>query len=112
MKTKDQGELTPGATHAPKLVIVGTVEIAAGRRDQLLPLLMAHKARCLKNEPGTLQFEIMVPHEDDTKLHLFEVYQNAAAFETHHNGPSVAQFRAEAAGIDRKISLTRCALVE
>ena len=45
----------------PKFATVGTIEIASGRRDQLLPLLVAHKARCLKEEPGTLQFEILVP---------------------------------------------------
>jgi hypothetical protein len=37
-------------------------------RGQLLPLLMAHKARCLKDEPGTLQFEILVPHDKHAKI--------------------------------------------
>ena len=41
----------------PKLAIVATIEVAPERRDQLLLLLMAHRARCLKDEPGTLQFE-------------------------------------------------------
>ena len=51
----------------PKLAIIGTLEVAPGRKDEVLPLLMAHRARCLKDEPGTLQFEVLVPREDDRK---------------------------------------------
>ena len=66
----------------PKLAIVATIEVAPGRRDQLLPLLMAHRARCLKDEPGTLQFEVLAPREDDTKVLLY--------------GPSIARIRVAA----------------
>ena len=37
-----------------KLAIVATFEIAPGRMDEFLPLLMAHRDRCLKGEAGTL----------------------------------------------------------
>jgi len=64
-----------------KLAIIGTIEVASGRREQVLPLLMAHRARCLKDEPGTLQFEVLLPNDDNTKVLLYEVYRDAAAFE-------------------------------
>jgi quinol monooxygenase YgiN len=112
MKTNNPKETTPDVAAGPKLAIVGTVEIAPGRRDQLLPLLMAHRARCLEKEPGTLQFEVMAPHDDETKLLLCEIYQDAAAFDVHRNGASFAQFRQESAGMVAKIDLTRCTLVE
>lgn len=52
----------------PKLAIVGTIEVAQGRRDQLLAL-KARRARCLKNEFGiTLQFEALLPRDNDTKF--------------------------------------------
>ena len=38
----------------PKLAIVATIEVAPERRDQLLPLLMAHRGRCL-------QFDVLAP---------------------------------------------------
>ena len=38
----------------PKLAIIGLVEIAPGRRDQLLALLMVHRARYMKMKSGTL----------------------------------------------------------
>jgi quinol monooxygenase YgiN len=72
----------------PKLAIIGNLEIAEGCRDRLRPLLMAHRARCLADEPGTLQFEVLLPRDDDTKVLLYEVYTDDAAFQAHWNGPS------------------------
>ena len=95
-----------------KLAIIGTIEVAPGRRDQLLPLLMAHRARCLKDEPGTLQFEVLAPREDDTKVLLYEVYKDDAAFDVHWNGASIKRAREESAGMILKLSGTKCALVE
>ena len=66
-----------------KLVIMGVVEVAPGKRDQVAPLLMAHRARCLKDEPGTLQFEVVLPRDDESRLLIYEVYQNDEAFEVH-----------------------------
>ena len=96
----------------PKLAIIGTLEVAPGRKDEVLPMLMAHRARCLKDEPGTLQFEVLVPRNDDTKVLLYEVYRDDAAFNVHWNGTSVARLREEAAGMIVKVYGTRCALAE
>jgi (4S)-4-hydroxy-5-phosphonooxypentane-2,3-dione isomerase len=96
----------------PKFATVGTIEVAPGRRDQLLPLLVAHKARCLKDEPGTVQFEIMLPKEDDTKVLLYEVYRDDAAFELHRNGASFARWREETAGMVAKLYGTRCTVLD
>jgi (4S)-4-hydroxy-5-phosphonooxypentane-2,3-dione isomerase len=73
-----------------KLAIIATIEVAPGKRDQVLPLLMARGARCLKDEPGTLQFDVMIPREDDSRLLVHEVYQDDAAFDAHRSGPSIA----------------------
>jgi (4S)-4-hydroxy-5-phosphonooxypentane-2,3-dione isomerase len=95
-----------------KLVIVATIEVVPGRRDDFLPLLMAHRARCLKDEPGTLAFEVLVPHDDQTKVLLYEVYQNEAAFDVHFNGSSIKRIRDEAGAMMVKLYGTRCTLVE
>jgi (4S)-4-hydroxy-5-phosphonooxypentane-2,3-dione isomerase len=95
----------------PKFATVGTIEVVPGRRDQLLPLTVAHKARCLKDEPGTVQFEILLPKDDDTKVLLYEVYQDDVAFEAHRNGASFARWRKETAGMVAKLSGTRCAVL-
>jgi (4S)-4-hydroxy-5-phosphonooxypentane-2,3-dione isomerase len=95
----------------PKFTNVVTIEVAPGRRDQVVTLLAAHKAR-LKNEPGTLQFEVLLPKDDDTKVLSFEMYRDAAAFEVHLHGPSLAQLLKETAGMVMKLHGVRCAVVD
>jgi quinol monooxygenase YgiN len=96
----------------PKVAIFAKMEVAPGRRDQLLPLLKAHRDRCLKDEPGTLHFDVLAPREDDTKLLAYEIYRDDAAFDAHLNGASIARFRKEEAGMVVKFLVIRCALVE
>lgn len=95
----------------PKFANVVTIEVTPGRRDQVVTSLTAHKAR-VKDEPGTLQFEVLLPQNDDTKVLSFEMYRDAAAFEAHLNGPSLAQLRAEIAGMVVKLHGVRCAVVD
>src|ERR1700745_2224971 len=82
-----QGPNSAGELTMPKLALIATLEVATGKRDQVLPLLNAHTARCLKDEPGTLQFQVLVPREDATKLFIYELYRDDAAFEAHRDGP-------------------------
>jgi (4S)-4-hydroxy-5-phosphonooxypentane-2,3-dione isomerase len=96
----------------PKFANVVTIEVPLARRDQVVTLLAAHKARCLKDEPGTLQFEILLPKDGDTRVVSYEVYRDDAAFEVHRNGPSLAQWREETAGMVVKLHGTRCAVVD
>ena len=95
----------------PKFANVVTIEVAPGRRDQVVTLLAAHKAR-LKSEPGTLQFEVLLPKDDDAKVLSFEMYRDAAAFEVHLKGPSLAQLREETAGMVMKRHGVRCEVVD
>jgi quinol monooxygenase YgiN len=65
-----------------------------------------------ENEPGTLQFEVLLPKDDDTKVLSFEMYRDAAAFEAHLHGPSLAQLLKETAGMVMKLHGVRCAAVD
>jgi len=96
----------------PKVAIVGTVDVVPGRRDQLIPLLMAHRGRCLKDQPGTLKFEVLAPRDDDARVLLFELYQDDAAFQEYLNSASLARLKEEASGIMAKVTATRCVLIE
>ena len=75
-------------------------------------MLMAHKARCLNDEPGTLQFEVLIPNDDTTKILLYELYRDAAAFEAHWNGPSTSRAREDVGSMIVRIYGTRCTLSE
>jgi len=94
----------------PGLAIIVEIEVAPGRRDQLLPLLMAHRARCLRDEAGsTLQIDALVPYDNDAKVLSYEVYRDDGAFEVHRNGSSIAKFREDTAGMIVKMHVTKYA---
>ena|SRR5215471_1979105 len=96
----------------PKVAIIGTIEVESGRRDQFLPFLMEHRARCMRDEPAiTLQMEFLAPYDDDSKVFLYEVYRDDAAFEVHRSGRSMAQFSHDTAGMGLKLHVTKCALL-
>jgi quinol monooxygenase YgiN len=94
-----------------KFANVVTIDVAPGRRDEVVALLLAHKAR-LKHEPGTLQFEVLLPKDDDTKVRVYEMYRDAAAFEVHLNAPSLAQWKKETAAMVVKLHGVRCEVVD
>lgn len=77
-----------------------------------MPLVAAHGTRCLKDEPGTLEFKVVIPRGDDSKILIYEVHQDDAAFEVHRNGPSIARWREETTGMVVKVIATRCTPVE
>ena len=95
-----------------KLAIVATLKTAPGKRDEYLPHLKAHGERCRATEPGTLKFEIMLPHEEPDTILLYELYASPEAFDAHWNGASMQKIRAESQGLMIGLKGTRCDLVE
>jgi quinol monooxygenase YgiN len=94
-----------------KFAIVATFDVAEGRMDEFLPLLLAHRDRCLKDEPGTLRFDILRPRNEENKVMLYEVYEDDDAFQAHWNGQSVARMRAETTEMVTKLAGIRCSLL-
>jgi autoinducer 2-degrading protein len=93
-----------------KLAIVATIKTVAGKRDEYMASLKAHGERCLATEPGTLQFDILVPLEDPDTIMLYEVYASAEAFQTHWNGTSMQQMKQDTAGLQTSLKGVRCNL--
>ena len=91
-----------------KFAIVATIKITAGKRDDYLKHLKAHAQRCRATEPGTLQFDILVPQEESDTVILYEVYASPEAFEAHWTGPSMQQMKQDAAGLQAGLSGVRC----
>ncbi len=53
-------------------------------------------ALAARQEPGCLQFEVLVDPTDPTRVTLFEVYKDEAAFEAHQQAPAFKKYLAEA----------------
>jgi autoinducer 2-degrading protein len=94
-----------------KLANVVSIDVKPGNMDALLTALLAHKARSLRDESGTLQFEILRPLGDDSRLMTYEVYQDEAAFERHRAAASLAQLLSETEAMRAGLHGTRCAVV-
>lgn len=92
-----------------KFAVVATYEIAPDQIDAFLPMLKAHGDRCLRDEPGTLRFDILRPERN---LMLYEVYEDEAAFQAHRNGASLVRFLQEAANVERTLTYVTCTLVD
>lgn len=95
-----------------KLAIVATIKVVPGKRDEYLTHLRAHAERCLSGEPGTLQFDILLPHDDPDAVMLYEVYASTEAFQAHWTGASMARIREDAKDLQVSLKGTRCAPVE
>ncbi len=53
-------------------------------------------ATAARKEPGCRQFEVLVDPNDRTKVMLFEIYDDEAAFEAHQQTPHFKKYLAEA----------------
>jgi quinol monooxygenase YgiN len=95
-----------------KLALVATIKTVPGRRDEYLKHLSAHSQRYLATEPGTLKFEIMVPHDQADTVILYEVYASREAFETHWHGPAKQEANQHLEPLRVSASAVRCDLVE
>ena len=79
----------------PKTALTVTIEFGPEFRQAILSALLAHRERCLKQEPGTLQFEILLPVDETSKVLIFELYKDDDSLAIHASGTSIAQFRKE-----------------
>jgi len=94
-----------------EVAIIATIEVDPASRNDLVPILMRHRERCLRDEPGTIAFEVLVPEKETDRLMLYERYKDKAAFDAHWNGKSLAIAKAAAGPRLKKISGVVCATV-
>lgn len=73
-----------------------TLQIKPGMREQFLEVMMDDAINSVRLEPGCLQFNVIQDAADEHCLHLYEVYKDEAAFETHRAMPHFARFQAAA----------------
>jgi len=84
--------------------LIVTVDLLIdGDREGFMRLMTQNAAASLRDEPGCYQFDICVDSADTSKLFLYEVYDDDAAFAAHLASPHYRAFDAQTAGmISRK----------
>ncbi|BCS88044.1 putative quinol monooxygenase [Pseudodesulfovibrio sediminis] len=67
--------------------VIVKVQIKPEHRDEFIEEMFADGRGSVDNEPDCLLFNIVEDGEDPNKLHLYEVYKDAEAFEKHTTMP-------------------------
>ena len=62
-------------------------KVKPGSRDAVVAAARAHIGRVKENEPGCLQFDLLIPKDSDDDVRLFEMYKNKDAFKNHTQMP-------------------------
>lgn len=70
------------STNNPFAIIV-SIRIAPGSAAQFLPLIIANAEISLRKELACQQFQIIQDTHDPDHVLLYEVYDDAAAFDAH-----------------------------
>ena len=93
-----------------KVALNVVLEFEPDSKEDILCALLAHRERCLNEEPGTIQFEVLVPSGEPTKLFLFELYTDASALSAHSAGQSISTYREEVKGKISSVKASLCSL--
>jgi quinol monooxygenase YgiN len=69
-----------------QVMIVVEFEVKPEYRSRFIELMRGH-ARRSRGEDGCLQFEVMLPRDDDDRVFLVEKWRDQAALDVHARGP-------------------------
>jgi quinol monooxygenase YgiN len=78
-----------------------------GKEAQFQEQMTAQAKRCLTNEPGCLQFDVVQDPKDPTRFVMLEVYKDDAAIKAHQDSQHFKDFRPVVGDLiaDRKVEI-------
>ncbi len=78
-----------------------------GKEAEFQEKMTAQAKRCLANEPGCLQFDVVQDPKDTTRFVMLEVYKDDAAIKTHQESQHFKDFRPVIGDLiaDRKVEV-------
>ena len=78
-----------------EFAIFVAVKLKPNCLDKYLPLIEVDRASALRDEPGCRHFDILLPEDGGDVVHLYEVYDDDAAFKAHQASPHFTHYAAE-----------------
>lgn len=87
--------------------IVAYLTTKPGKEAEFQEHMTAQARRCLANEPGCLQFDVVQDAKNPTRFVMLEVYKDDAAIKSHQESEHFKNFRPVVADLlaDRKIEI-------
>ncbi len=78
-----------------ELVLVVNIKVKPENVDRFMAEVLAN-ARAARSEAGCRQFDVVVAKDDPTKVMLYEIYEDDAAFESHQQTAAFKHYLANA----------------
>jgi len=70
-----------------------TIKVKPGYADQFREASLGDSQGSVRDEPGCFRFDILQNTNDPNTFHLYEVYADDAALESHRNAPHYKKWR-------------------
>jgi quinol monooxygenase YgiN len=79
-----------------KFVLAVGLAVKSDQVDRFMSMLLENAKAARETEPGCRQFDVLVDPKDRTRVMLYEVYEDEAAFQAHQQTPHFKRYIAEA----------------
>jgi quinol monooxygenase YgiN len=79
-----------------KFVLAVGLVIKPDQVDRFMSMLLENGKAARETEPGCRQFDVLVDPKDRTRVMLYEVYEDEAAFQAHQQTPHFKRYIADA----------------
>jgi quinol monooxygenase YgiN len=93
-----------------KQAVLVHYRIKPGRMPELLVILKDHIAKTRAQEPGCIQFDLLVPHHGQDCIHLYEVYADECALRLHNASEQLARYKAATNALLDERAITWCTI--
>ena len=93
-------------------VILAEFEVAPADMDAFMRHVRENAAASVRDEPGCRRFDVLQPEDGGSRIALYEIYDDHAAFEAHLSSAHFAAFDAVTKPLVRARSVRRFCLYE
>ena len=69
-----------------------SIKVKPGMRDQFVEATLGDAAGSVRDEPGCFRFDVLTDDSDPDLVHLYEVYEDQAAFDVHKTMPHFTEW--------------------
>ena len=88
-------------------VIIVEFEIVDGRAAEFKKLILENARASLADESGCRQFDVLVPENEPNRIVLYEIYDDADAFNAHTRSAHFKTFDAQSSDLVAKKRVIR-----
>ena len=75
------------------IALMVTINIKPGHKEAFMASMLDDARGSNKDEAGCLRFDVLEDNGNPNQIHLYEVYQDEAALDTHRVAPHFVKWR-------------------